>query len=79
MYVKSPLRMLRILSGQTQVQVGNASEINPARISLIENHLVTPRPDEKEKLAAALGLSVTDIWPAQSSAGDAAPGVIRHD
>ncbi len=59
---KSTLRLLRVLSGKTQVQVGNATGITPARLSLLENALADPRRDEMERIAKALGLRPEEIW-----------------
>jgi transcriptional regulator with XRE-family HTH domain len=57
------LRLMRLLSGKRQYDVGNEAGINQARISLIENQLVQPRQDEKERLAKALGMRPEEIWP----------------
>ena len=62
MNVKGSLRIFRVLSSMTQVQAGKATGIKPSRISLIENGLVEPRPDEKERLAKALGVTPEAIW-----------------
>lgn len=62
MNTKSPFRLIRVISGKSQVQVGNEAGINPSRISLIENLLATPRQDEMERLAKALGVQPEDIW-----------------
>lgn len=47
----------------SQYHIAQRTGISQTRISLIENSLVTPRADEKERIARALLAKVTDIFP----------------
>jgi transcriptional regulator with XRE-family HTH domain len=46
-----------------QYVIAQRSGISQTRISLIENSLVTPRADEKERIARALLAKVEEIFP----------------
>lgn len=58
----NPLRKARVLRELTQFELARRSGISPALISLIENDYVRPSPEQKSKLASALGLEVNAIW-----------------
>ncbi|MGO9530233.1 MAG: helix-turn-helix domain-containing protein [Syntrophobacteraceae bacterium] len=48
----------------TQWDLALETRISQARVSLIERGYIVPCPDEKERLANALGLKVDQIeWP----------------
>lgn len=55
-------RDTRVLKRITQFQLRLLTGIHQSRISLIENGLIEPRNDEKERLARALGVKPEDIW-----------------
>ena len=57
-------RETRVLKRVSQYLLALESGVSQTRISLIENELVIPRDDEKEKIAGALGLKVEDIFEA---------------
>ena len=59
----SPLREKRLLSEQSIYEVSRKTDIDAARISLIERGYKTPRQDEKEKLSKALDCSVDEVFP----------------
>ena len=52
----------RVLRRVSQYVIALKTGIQQSRISLIENELVKPKKDEKEKLAKALGVQVKDIF-----------------
>lgn len=56
------LRELRVVKRVTQFQLRIATGIHQSKISMIENGLVTPREDEKKRLAKALGCRPEEIW-----------------
>jgi transcriptional regulator with XRE-family HTH domain len=56
------LRKARFLKGMNQYQLANLAQVHQSRISLIEKEYAKPRPDEKERLALALGVKVQDLW-----------------
>ncbi len=57
------LKVLRAIKRITQFKLSLKSGILQSRLSLLENGLIEPRADEKEKLAKALGVSVKEIFP----------------
>jgi len=58
------LKRARKLSRKVQWDLTIATGIPQGKISLIENGYIQPTIDEKNKLAAALDLAVSDIhWP----------------
>lgn len=48
------LRVLRRMMDQTQFELSRITGIHASKISLLERGLVEPRPDERERLMAAL-------------------------
>ncbi len=56
------LRETRVVKRVTQFQLRIATGIHQSKISMIENGLLLPREDEKEKLAKALGVVVQEIF-----------------
>ena len=56
------LKETRFFKGISQHKLSHFSNVHQSRISLIENGLVLPREDEKEKLAKALGVAVEEIF-----------------
>ncbi|MBN1546013.1 MAG: helix-turn-helix transcriptional regulator [Syntrophaceae bacterium] len=57
------LKEIRFFNNVSQALLALETGIQQARISLIENSLVVPRPDEKQKIAKALRVSIEDIFP----------------
>jgi transcriptional regulator with XRE-family HTH domain len=60
----SPLRLARELRGLTLRQLRITTGIATGRLSMLERSMVSAKPAEQERLAAALQTSVTDIFPA---------------
>ena len=56
------LKEVRFFKNVTQPLLSLKTGIHQSRISLIENELVTPREDEKQKIAAVLEVNVEDIF-----------------
>ena len=56
------LREVRVLKRITQFQLRIATGIHQSKISMIENGLIEPGEDEKQKLAKALGVRPGKIW-----------------
>jgi len=57
------LREARFFKRFTQIRLGRLTEINPTRISLLENGLVDIRPEEREKLASILEWEPDELFP----------------
>jgi len=56
------VRETRVVKRVSQFQLRLATGIHQSKISMIENGLIDPREDEKEKLAKALGVAVKEIF-----------------
>ncbi len=56
------VRETRVVKRVSQFQLRLATGIHQSKISMIENGLIDPREDEKEKLAKALGVAVEEIF-----------------
>lgn len=56
------LRVIRAEKRITQFQLRLSTGIHQSKISLIENEFVTPREEEKERLAKALHVRMQEIW-----------------
>jgi transcriptional regulator with XRE-family HTH domain len=61
------LRVLRADQDITQLTLARKARVNVTRVSFIENGLVEPRPEEREKLAKALRVSVAELFPEVTS------------
>ncbi len=57
------LKVLRAIKRITQFKLSLKSGILQSRLSLMENGLIEPREEEKEKLAKALEVSAEEIFP----------------
>ncbi len=57
------LRQNRFFKGISQHKLALIAKVHQSRISLIENDLIQPRPDEKDRIAKGLGVPLEDIWP----------------
>ena len=62
-----PLRRERILQGKSIHQISHKTDIDSAKISLIERGLKDPTPDEKRKLARVLHAPIRDLFPTQGA------------
>lgn len=60
------LRELRVVKRITQFQLRLSTGIHQSKISMIENGLVKPREDEKQRLAKALHVRPEEIWTDES-------------
>lgn len=60
---RNRLRVLRAEQDITQLTLARKARVNVTRVSFIENGLADAKPDEREKLAKALGVPVTDVFP----------------
>ncbi|MBW1853311.1 MAG: helix-turn-helix transcriptional regulator [Deltaproteobacteria bacterium] len=60
------LKEVRFFEGVSQPLLALKTAIQQSRISLIENELVTPREEEKKKIAEALEVKVRDIFPKEA-------------
>ena len=60
---KDRFRAVRVLKRIPQEYLEMQTKINQTRISQIENGLVVPTDGEKKKLARAIGVPVSEIWP----------------
>lgn len=56
------LREVRVVKRVTQFQLRLSSGIHQSKISFIENGLIEPRDDEKQRLAKALHVRPQEIW-----------------
>jgi len=54
--LRRALKLARVAQGRTQLEIANAAGLSRVRLSMIETANVAPRPDELERLKAALGL-----------------------
>ena len=57
------MREIRVVKRVTQFQLRLLTGIHQSKISMIENDLVSPRQDEKARLAKALHVKVEEIFP----------------
>jgi transcriptional regulator with XRE-family HTH domain len=56
------IREVRLLRGLSLEDLARESGVSESNISRIETHKQTPRPSTMRKLAAALNVSVEDLW-----------------
>ena len=57
------LREARFRKGLNQYDISLKTGIPQSKISLFENHYLTPKPEEAQKIARALRLPVTELFP----------------
>ena len=57
----------RVLKRVTQYVLALQTSIPQPRISIIENELVEPKEEEKKRLAKALNMKVSDLFPGESN------------
>jgi putative transcriptional regulator len=58
------LRVLRAERRMTQLSLAAKAGINVARISFIENGHVEPKPEERDRIARAFEVPVSNVFPA---------------
>lgn len=63
MLFPNKLRETRVVRRIRQIDLVVKTGINSGKISLVENGLIEAKPEEKEKLALALGVKIGDLWP----------------
>lgn len=68
----TPIKIHRLRSNLRQIQVAQVTGIPRCRLSEIECGYITPRTEELERIASALGVSVTDLVPAPPTEEQAA-------
>lgn len=56
------LRETRVVKRITQFQLRIATGIHQSKISMIENGLIEPKPDERKRLSKALGVPPDEIF-----------------
>jgi DNA-binding XRE family transcriptional regulator len=57
------LKVIRAERGIRQWTLAQLSGLNQSIISMIENEVANPTDEQKAKIATALSLSVSEIWP----------------
>ena len=60
--MKNNLRVIRAEKRITQFQLRLMTGIHQSKLSMAENDLIELRPEEKNRIAKALGVSIEDIW-----------------
>jgi transcriptional regulator with XRE-family HTH domain len=63
----SPLRKKRFFDELSIYDLSQKTDIDPAKISLIERGYKIPREDEKMKIAKALGCKVSEVFPDETA------------
>jgi transcriptional regulator with XRE-family HTH domain len=56
------LRETRVVRRVTQFQLRLITGIHQSKLSMIENGLIEPREDERQKIAKALHVKLEEIW-----------------
>lgn len=62
---RNQLREVRQAQDKAQMALAIAAGVSPTIIVAIERHGYLPTPPVRERLAAALGVSVEALWPSQ--------------
>jgi len=63
----SPLREKRFFNELSIYDLSQKTDIDPAKISLIERGYKIPREDEKRKIAKVLGCKVSEVFPDETA------------
>ena len=63
--MKNRLRVIRAERRLSQWQLKLMSGVHQTKISMGENDLLEFTPEEKKKIAKALGVSINEIWADQ--------------
>ena len=58
----TPLRLARLNADLIQLVLARRVQMSPSRYSLIERGFISPSPDERRRLAAALGTTVEGLF-----------------
>ena len=61
--MKNRLREIRVKKGISQAELFGRSGLWPSAVSFIERGFWNPRPEVKRRLARALHVKVTDLFP----------------
>ena len=61
--VVNQLRKWRLSLGYSQLELSVVAEISPVMIVSIERYGYLPGPDVRARIAAALNVSETTLWP----------------
>jgi len=56
------LKLMRILSGQTQFEISRSASISQGRYSMIERGLIQPTADERKRLAQVLNAPAPTLF-----------------
>jgi len=56
------LKETRFFKEVSQFRLGVATGVSPSKLSLIENDLASPKPEEKKRIADFLGVPVEEIF-----------------
>ena len=64
------LKLLRMMKGQTQVQLMRATGINHSQISRIEGGWIRPTNEQQNKLATALDVDRAWLFPQRKKEDD---------
>lgn len=56
------LKLLRIVSGQTQFEISRSASISQGRFSMIERALIEPTEDERKRLAQVLNAPASTLF-----------------
>jgi transcriptional regulator with XRE-family HTH domain len=63
------IKLARLSRNQRQFEVAARAGLNQSRLSWIENGHDSPRPDELERIARALGVDLADLREDVPAAG----------
>jgi transcriptional regulator with XRE-family HTH domain len=62
-----PLRRLRLARGLPQAGLAVQAGCSPTTVLIVERWGHVPSPPVRQRLAAALGVDVREIWPGEES------------
>ncbi len=62
-----PLRSLRLARGLPQAALAVQAGCSPTTVLIIEGWGHVPSPPVRQRLAAALGVDVREIWPGEET------------
>jgi DNA-binding XRE family transcriptional regulator len=63
MKLQNKVRLFRERYGWPQAKLSSLAEVDRSLISIIEHHNYQPSDRIKRKIAAALGVTVAEVWP----------------
>jgi len=67
----TPLRLARLKRDLTQFRLAVEAHVATGRVSMYERGLLEPTPDEKRRLADALGMTVEQLFPERGDVASA--------